>query len=201
MSDEDPDPLREVRHELRNRLACAKMALEYIEVALGDHPDPEVGEAMKDMREALAEALERLCALKPELIAARSPKVRGRPRKSGASTRARILVVDDEPRIGRALQRGLPECDVIVATSASRAAKNLEKSSYDLILCDVVMPRQNGIDLYERLRKRAPAKARALVFMTGGTTSLEMDRRLFQTKRPVLMKPVPLELVRAFLPG
>jgi CheY-like chemotaxis protein len=66
---------------------------------------------------------------------------------------ARVLVVDDEPAIGRALAR-LLERDlhhVVVVGRGEDALHLLLSERFDVILCDVTMPEMTGIELYERL--------------------------------------------------
>ena len=61
----------------------------------------------------------------------------------------RILVVDDEPQIRRALCHLLSasgyECDDV--GSASEAVEALRANPYDLMLCDIHMPGRSGLDL------------------------------------------------------
>ena len=62
---------------------------------------------------------------------------------------ARILIVDDEPRIRDALGRILEgighECTR--AASASQARDELRTSRFELVLCDINMPGESGLDL------------------------------------------------------
>jgi DNA-binding response OmpR family regulator len=70
----------------------------------------------------------------------------------------RILVVDDDPGIGRMLTKALARHGFLVdaATSADEALEKSETSSYDAALVDLVMPGRDGKDLAETLRRRFP---------------------------------------------
>jgi DNA-binding response OmpR family regulator len=70
-------------------------------------------------------------------------------------TKRRILVVDNEPDIITTLQVGLEEggFDVDTFTDPLLALKSYKPNSYDLVLIDIVMPRIDGFELYERLKK------------------------------------------------
>ncbi|MCC6746801.1 MAG: PAS domain S-box protein [Deltaproteobacteria bacterium] len=84
--------------------------------------------------------------------------------------RGRILVVDDEPAIRASLVRLLGrEHEVVTAASGSEGQAVLEQDdSFDLILCDLMMPELTGVDLHQWLAKRSPALAAKMVFVTGG---------------------------------
>src|SRR5689334_10347065 len=70
-----------------------------------------------------------------------------RPARSG-----RVLVVDDEPAVGRTIQRLLGDRhDVIVVTSGTQAVDMLTSGDdFDVILCDMSMPEVTGMDVYSR---------------------------------------------------
>jgi CheY-like chemotaxis protein len=81
-------------------------------------------------------------------------------------SRPRVLVVDDEPAILRAIERVLRrEHDVITASSGAEALDHIESDPpYDCILCDITMPGMSGMEVYRRL-EGTPAAAR-VVFVT-----------------------------------
>src|SRR6202030_4020466 len=83
----------------------------------------------------------------------------------------RVMVVDDEPALGRALQRMLSkEFSVVVEQKGQRAlARLVDGERFDVVLCDLMMPEMTGMDLFEATRQRAPSHAKRFVFMTGGT--------------------------------
>ncbi len=60
----------------------------------------------------------------------------------------RILVVDDEEPVRRLLARLLKasELDCTLASNASEARKKLFEAKFDLILCDIKMPGETGMD-------------------------------------------------------
>jgi DNA-binding NtrC family response regulator len=97
-------------------------------------------------------------------------RIRG-PGIDGA--RARILVIDDEPLLGRTLTFMLEERhDVVVISSGRDALEWLENDwDFDLVLCDLDMPEVNGKAVYETVVKTHPELARRFVFMTGGACS------------------------------
>jgi CheY-like chemotaxis protein len=84
--------------------------------------------------------------------------------------RARVLVVDDEPLVRRAVQRILsPHHDVRAQGNGRDAlAALLEEGGYDLVLCDLMMPEMTGMELHGRVAERSPELASRFVFLTGG---------------------------------
>src|SRR5262249_40374767 len=72
---------------------------------------------------------------------------------------ARILLIDDEAALGRSLRSLLaPHDEVVPVTRARDALDRLERGeSFDVIVCDLMMPEISGIELYERLGQVAPA--------------------------------------------
>lgn len=75
----------------------------------------------------------------------------------------RILVVEDEEAIRNLTQKSLEHWgyEVQVAADAETALEMIgaRKQSIDLILCDVVLPGMNGVDLVEQLRAKEPRLA------------------------------------------
>jgi nitrogen-specific signal transduction histidine kinase/CheY-like chemotaxis protein len=87
--------------------------------------------------------------------------------------RGRILIVDDDPLVARSIARVLASHDVVVETSASAALARLreEGATFDLVLCDVVMPEQDGPTLYARVAVERLDVANRFVFMSAGVPS------------------------------
>ncbi len=68
---------------------------------------------------------------------------------------ARILVVDDEPAVRRALERALhlENHEVVLAADGEEALDALVSTPADAIVLDVLMPRLDGLEVCRRLRK------------------------------------------------
>jgi two-component system cell cycle sensor histidine kinase/response regulator CckA len=87
-----------------------------------------------------------------------------------STPRGRILVVDDEQGIRAIIARMLGrKHEVVTAASGEEAEAILEKDRrFDLIYCDLMMPRISGMELHAWLAERDAGLAAQLVFMTGG---------------------------------
>lgn len=120
-----------------------------------------------------------------------------------ASKRGRVLVVDDEPAIARALRDGLgDEHDVVIAASGREALALLlgdAPGHFDVILCDVMMPDLDGVELYEALREKRPELAARVVFLTGGAFAAHARDFIARAAVPTLAKPFDIDRVRALV--
>ncbi|MEZ4252949.1 MAG: response regulator [Polyangiales bacterium] len=113
--------------------------------------------------------------------------------------RRRVLIVDDEPSMGRTLAIALgPEFDVEVATSGEDALAILDRDeSFEVILCDLMMPGVSGMDVHERLVAEHPERASRMVFMTGGAYTPRARTFLAEVAPRCLQKPFFIDDVRA----
>jgi CheY-like chemotaxis protein len=110
-----------------------------------------------------------------------------------STRRAKILVIDDEPAVATTLSRLLgEEHDVVVATDGQHALECLERQSFDVVLCDLLMPEMSGMELYEELRRRNPAQAERVAFMSGGAFTPRAASFLAQVQNPRIEKPFDL---------
>lgn len=71
-----------------------------------------------------------------------------------SSLRPRILVVDDEPGVRKALDRGLRAegMDVVVAWDGEAALRLARTGSFDALLLDIMLPGLSGYRVLQRLR-------------------------------------------------
>ncbi|HEX7120651.1 MAG TPA: ATP-binding protein [Longimicrobiales bacterium] len=110
---------------------------------------------------------------------------------AGGRRPLRVLVIDDEAELQRALRRVLEHlgCEVTIALDGEEGYTLATSGEFDLILSDIRVPGVSGRELFERLRDEAPAAAGIIAFMTGDSVSDEIREFLAETGRPVLAKP------------
>ncbi|MBZ4421570.1 PAS domain S-box protein [Myxococcus sp. RHSTA-1-4] len=112
------------------------------------------------------------------------------PKSSKSAPRGRVLVVDDEPAVGRVLQRILREHEVEVASSGRQALELLEVGPEpDAVLCDVMMPDLTGRDVYEAVRREHSGLERRFVFVSGGAFTTGAREFLASIPNLLLEKP------------
>lgn len=87
----------------------------------------------------------------------------------------RILIIDDEPAIRRAM-RGILENEgygIADAASAIEALPLLNDNVYDVIFCDIKMPQMDGIEFLEKAKTLTDAP---IIIMSGhGTIDIAVD--------------------------
>ncbi|MEM6959097.1 MAG: ATP-binding protein [Myxococcota bacterium] len=109
---------------------------------------------------------------------------------------ARVLVIDDEPLIGRAMVRALRGHAVQTVTNGDDALEQLKRESFDVVFCDVMMPDRSGIQVYESIVAERPHYRERFVFMTGGAFTADTHEYLKATDRLVIDKPFDLRELR-----
>jgi PAS domain S-box-containing protein len=116
------------------------------------------------------------------------------PARAPHGPRARVLVVDDEPSVASALVAYLEdEHDAVACTDPEAAAEIvLREPRWDVVLCDVRMPRVSGPELLRQVRARDPDVARRFVFLTGGIFDGRDAQLVAEAGAPVMGKPVDL---------
>lgn len=104
----------------------------------------------------------------------------------------KILIVDDEKNTRDGLRRALSrEYDVFTAESAAAALRILEEEHIDLMLSDVRMPGEDGIELLKQVRSKYPNTTCVLLTAYGSVeTAVEAMK---QGAHDFLTKPVNLD--------
>src|SRR3989454_8746285 len=106
---------------------------------------------------ALSITLPHLCSLVPEDLFSKTSVVShesGRYYFGGESLR--VLVVEDEAKVARALQEGLEreEYEVVVAGTGEEGFYLVSAEEFDLVILDLMLPGRNGLQVLSTLRKR-----------------------------------------------
>lgn len=118
-------------------------------------------------------------------------------RTSPRSERKRVLVVDDEAMVGELVARALADHEVIAETSGRAALDRLRTdASFDVILCDVMMPAMSGMDFYTELE---PCLRGRVVFLSGGVFTERARTFLDSLPNRRLAKPFDLDALIAVL--
>jgi len=98
-----------------------------------------------------------------------APVLAPRPEKKPRARASQALVIDDEAGILEMITdclEALP-CRVTTVQDSTAVAAALEHREFDLVLCDLKMPGQNGFEIYQLLRDTRPELAAHFILMTG----------------------------------
>lgn len=116
----------------------------------------------------------------------------------------RLLIIDDESSVAVMLGRMLEnQYDVVTCDNAEAALKELQDpaNEFSAVLCDIMMPKMNGMTLYEELKRRSPGLEDRFIFMTGGGSLPEVNEFLSRVERPKIEKPFDLKELENLLAG
>jgi CheY-like chemotaxis protein len=176
-------------HEINNPLTVVTINLDRLEELLVEVDAS--GRAIDLVRAALADA----GVINDAVVSVGEPDgadtgEEAEPPSSETRGTLRVLVIDDEPAVARALARLLRRCEVTIAGDAEEALALARSRSFERVLCDVMMPRKNGVDVYRSLRNEGLLDGTVFAFMTGGAFSTELARLVRETGVPVIHKPI-----------
>lgn len=113
----------------------------------------------------------------------------------------RALIVDDEPSLRDLLKRLLVKRGfaVEVADDGAIAAGLIAEAEFDIIFCDIQMPRMGGMALHDTIRQRQPQQLAAFVFISGDILNAELRQFADRAQAPLLSKPFGIAKLDAVL--
>jgi len=113
-------------------------------------------------------------------------------------TSRRVLIVDDEPAVRRALEKALTRHGhtVFLATSGEQACDLLKSQDVDVILMDLRMPSMSGQTLFHVILTQWPHLTARIAVMSGDPDADDQQDWLKMYRLPVI--PKPFELGRVF---
>ncbi len=113
---------------------------------------------------------------------------------------AAVLLVEDELALAAAVREALTDAGLNVdhAGDGEEALARVRQKTYDAVICDLKMPRVDGMTLYRAIAAATPALARRVIFVTGDVAGTDAERFLDDTGCRWLAKPFRLgDLLRA----
>lgn len=116
-------------------------------------------------------------------------------------SRPGVAVIDDEELVGEALARMIGAgARVDVFSNPRQFLKTLDKgANYDVVFCDLMMPKMTGMEVFETLEQRYAELASRVVIVTGGAISDQARDFLTNVDLPVLFKPVDRDDLWSFI--
>jgi two-component system cell cycle sensor histidine kinase/response regulator CckA len=117
------------------------------------------------------------------------------PTPEAVAIAATALVVEDEAALGAAVAEALSDAGFGVdrAGDGEEALTRVRARAYDLVVCDLKMPRLDGMAFYRAVSGSDPALARRIVFVTGDVAGTDAERFLAESGCRWLAKPFRLK--------
>ena len=107
----------------------------------------------------------------------------------------KVLVVDDDPVVGKSFNRVLSDKGYIVVTAEDGfdALMKLQAEKYDVVFTDIKMPGMDGLEVAERVKASQPWTP--VVIVTGFGTAANEERARAAGVSDFLRKPLSPEMI------
>lgn len=121
------------------------------------------------------------------------------PEKDVIKTKRKLLVIDDDNTLRQFLESILLEdgYEVLIAREGREGFDLACSELPDLILLDVNMPKMDGWEVCDRLRKNGSTKQIPIVFLTARDNQEEIKMAMRLGSNKYLNKPFDLELLES----
>ena len=106
-----------------------------------------------------------------------------------------VLVVDDDTELAETLKELLEGCNFVVTVVGNgvEALREVMALDFDVIVCDLLMPKMPGDMFYLAVKKTKPHLARRFLFITGHADNPKVDGFLKSIDGLMMYKPVRTE--------
>ncbi len=113
------------------------------------------------------------------------------------SYRRKVLVVDDDENIISAFGNFLKRegCLMVAASTNEEALKKLQDAGIDLMISDIKLEGQSGVELFKRVR--AMRRSLPVILITGHQESADEKELKALGVEHLLLKPLEIEKLRA----
>jgi two-component system NtrC family sensor kinase len=104
----------------------------------------------------------------------------------------RILFIDDDEELLSSFSDLLTAkgFDMTTAADGDKGLEALRKDTFDVILCDLMMPNMTGDQLYAAIETEMPDQCKKFIFITGYEKEPKLSSFLSNPDVTVLTKPV-----------
>jgi len=107
---------------------------------------------------------------------------------------ARVLLLEDRDDFREVLRDHLSsrKFGVTLAPSGVEGLREVRENAFDIILCDMMMPRMGGEMFYWAVTRSRPATAKRFIFFTGHRNNPALEYFFQRVNATVLIKPFKL---------
>lgn len=116
--------------------------------------------------------------------------------QQGGGTRKAVLVVDDDPAVGKLFKRALQQeqCSIDVVSTGEEAVQQAMQKTYDLVFLDLLLPDMDGARTFAQLRKIDPDAN--VVLITAYPDSDLVGKAMKHGAVSLLIKPLPVAEIK-----
>lgn len=130
-------------------------------------PDPVVTAPNKEEKDEWLEKLYRRAELFPAIASLQETMRPLASFPSASDRRAKLLIADDEPDMLRFLRSNLSEqFQVLEAVDGGQAIETAQQYQPDVIICDMMMPEVDGLEVCRTLRERETTRHVPILLLT-----------------------------------
>jgi CheY-like chemotaxis protein len=102
----------------------------------------------------------------------------------------KILVLEDEETVSAFIKFALePRNEIVAVCDGVDGVRNIQKSDFDVIICDMMMPRLPGDMFYAAVERIKPHLCSRFIFMTGYTKDEKIQEFISRIDGLMLHKP------------
>ena len=106
----------------------------------------------------------------------------------------RLLLLEDRDDFRDVLRDHLSsQFQVALAPSGVEGLREIRENAFDIILCDMMMPRMGGEMFYWAVTRSRPATAKRFIFFTGHRNNPALEYFFNRVNATVLIKPFQLK--------
>ena len=107
----------------------------------------------------------------------------------------RILLLEDDEMLKSIIKEFLESnfYDVVAVTNGAEGVRAVLKQDFDVIICDMMMPKLPGDMFYTAIERMRPHLCRRFVFITGHRGNPKINDFIKQVKGTMLAKPFHMD--------
>ncbi len=108
----------------------------------------------------------------------------------------RILIVEDDGLVSEFLRVALEEMGIVdIAWNGEEGLKKMDGMHYDAVICDLVMPKMDGVEFFKRAVAKEPESRARFLFLTGFVSD-ERFPFLREQNLAYILKPAPIGRIK-----
>jgi len=107
----------------------------------------------------------------------------------------RVLLLEDDETLSNMIKEFLESnlYEVVTVPNGAEGVRTLRKEEFDIIICDMVMPKLPGDMFYFAVKKTKPHLCRRFVFITGYADNSKINDFITEVKGTMLAKPFEMD--------